>query len=76
MTRRERHLNIIASWGPRNQSYRWELSGMMARYGLDLLTDEAIEIFVRRLLENNRRHQKNAAESRRLYAAQAKASAS
>lgn len=70
MTRRERHLNIIASWGPRNQTYRWELNGLMARHGLKLFTDEAIEEFARALVSAQKRHDKNAAQSRAIYAAQ------
>lgn len=73
MTRRERHLNIIASWGPHNSTYEWELRGLMARHGLGLFTDEAVEEFARRLVTAQKRHDKNAAASRALYAAQAQA---
>lgn len=69
MTRRERHLNIIASWGPHNSTYKWELTSMLNRRGLNLFTDEAIEDFARALLTAQKRHDKNAAASRAIYAA-------
>ena len=70
MTRRQRHLNIISSWGPSSQTYTWELRSLLNRRGLELFTDEAVEAFARALVTNQRRHEKMAKANRAIYAAQ------
>ena len=55
MTRRERHLRIIESWGPMS-SIRDYFEGMMiAKLGMSAYTDDAIEELARMLVVSDKR---------------------
>ena len=43
MTRRERHIKIIESWGPYSHTYRFERDRVIGRMGYEDFTEEAIE---------------------------------
>lgn len=63
MTRRERHLNILKSFGLDSQTVRYHRDRMIDRK-LTAFTDEAIEQLVRDVLGSYRRQQKYSAEAR------------
>ena len=48
MTRRERHLRIIASWD--QDTIRFHLESLLARQSFGALKDEAVENLARRLI--------------------------
>lgn len=64
MTRRERHIRIINSWGTFSSFVDNVEARMQAKLGLAAYTDEAIEEFARLLVEANKRQQKMNAENR------------
>lgn len=70
MNRRERHISIIDNFGGLNrysgQEVQWGLDALFIKHGLALLTDEAIEMLVRRLLASRRYQNKINAENRRI----------
>lgn len=73
MNRRERHIRILDNFGglrspSGSRAVQWELDSLFARHGLALLTDEAIEMLVRRLLASRQRQQRMNAENRRINA--------
>jgi hypothetical protein len=68
MTRRERHLNIIASWGNfafRDGLLRYEFDGLIAAFGLRALNDEAVRELATRLIRSRARHNRMNAENRK-----------
>jgi hypothetical protein len=68
MTRRERHIRIIESWGPlsrSNPSLRYEFDGLIARRGLSAFTDEAIRELATALWHGRRRQNRMNAENRK-----------
>lgn len=64
MTRRERMIRIIDSWGPMSSFVSNHESWMLAKLGLRAYTDEAIEELARSLVESQKRQQKMNRENR------------
>ena len=62
MTRRERHLRIIADFG--RDRARYHLAEVLARHGLSLLTDEGVEILTRSIVTSHRLQQRYNRENR------------
>lgn len=67
MTRRERYLRILENFGRVGKHDR---DRVLSRLGYDAFTDEAIEALTKATVDGHKRHQKNAAASRAIYAAQ------
>ena len=68
MTRRERHLRIIASWGSfayRDLSLRYEFDGLIQRRGLSALTDEAVRELATALVRGAARQKRMNEENRK-----------
>lgn len=68
MTRRERMIRIIKYWDHTRQQEYYK-AAMVARLGLDAYTDEAIELYARKLIEGHRRQQSHNREYRARIAA-------
>ena len=68
MTRRERQLRIIGSWGCLgSDSYlRFHFDSLISRRGLAALTDEAIRELATDLVRSRARQEKMNAENRRI----------
>lgn len=69
MTRRERHLRIIGSWGSfafRSGSLRYEFDSLIARRGLSALTDEAVRELATNLIRSRARQNKMNEQNRKL----------
>ena len=65
MTRRERLLRIIENFGgTRNHIVHFHLKAVIARMGLDALTDEAIEALTHEIVSSHRRQQRYNRENR------------
>ena len=64
MTRRERHIRIIESWGPASSFAANIEARMQAKLGLAAYTDEAIEEFASMLVSSDRFQKKLNAENR------------
>jgi hypothetical protein len=62
MTRRQRHLRIVESFG--RDRMRYHLAEVLARHGLDILTDEGVEILTRSIVTSLRFQQKCNRENR------------
>ena len=73
MTRRERHIRIIESWGNFRYSHqvRFCFQELMSRRGLAALTDEAVRELATDLVVSQRRHNRMNAENRKRAAARA-----
>lgn len=66
MTRRERLIRIIESWGPYSHTYRYERDRVIGRMGYAAFTDEAIEALAAGMVDGKRRQAKyNAANKAR-----------
>jgi hypothetical protein len=66
MTRRERMVRIIESWGPYSHTYRFEHDRVIARMGYSAFSDEAIEAMASGMVDGRRRQAKyNAANKAR-----------
>lgn len=75
MTRRERHLNIIANWGSfamRDQTLRYEFDCLIARRGLSALNDAAVQELATSLVRARARQNRLNAENRKLSEERAK----
>lgn len=74
MTRRERHERIIGSWMGHERSplYVRDVHGaiesVIRQLSLSALTDEAVELLARKLIEDRARAEKYNKASRKLYA--------
>jgi hypothetical protein len=62
MTRRQCHLRIIEDFG--RDRMRYHLAEVLARHGLDILTDEGIEILTRSIVTSHRTLQRYNRENR------------
>lgn len=62
MTRRERHLRIIESFGRDRE--RYHLADVLARHGLSLLTDEGIEKLTQSIVRSHKLQQRYNREAR------------
>lgn len=62
MTRRQRHLRIIESFG--RDRMRYHLAEVMARHGLDILTDGGVEILTRSIVTSHKTQQRYNRENR------------
>lgn len=62
MTRRERHLKIIAGFPDRDS--RFHLQQLIYRHGLKALTDEAVEELTRTIVSSFKHEQRLHAENR------------
>ena len=56
MTRRERLLRIIDSFGRDRE--RYHLAQVLAKHGLSILTDEGVEILTRSIVTSHKRQQR------------------
>jgi hypothetical protein len=69
MTRRERHLNIIANWGSfalRSQTLRYEFDCLIARRGLSALNDAAVRELATALVRARARQNRYNAENKKI----------
>lgn len=64
MTRRERHIRIIESWGPHSTTYRFHRDETISRRGFAAFTDEAIEEIAARMVSAKRRQDRYNREAR------------
>lgn len=62
MTRRQRHLRIIESFGRDRE--RYHLAEILTRHGLSILTDEGAELLARSIVTSHRRQQRYNRENR------------
>lgn len=62
MTRRERHLRIIESFG--RDCERYHLANVLARHGLSILTDEGVEKLTQAIVSGHKRQQRYNRENR------------
>ncbi len=69
MTRRERHLHILENFG---RIGKYDRDNVLHRLGYSAFTDAAIEELAAATVRGHRRSQKMNAQSRALYAQQAK----
>ena len=69
MTRRQRHLNILANFGGLRGIPMRHLDHIIAVHGLKLFTDEAIELLTKHTVANWRHQQRINAENRKRRAA-------
>lgn len=67
MTRRERHLRIIESWGDlrTSKSVRFEFDGLLAKLGMSALTDAAVRELATRLVRARSHQNRMNAENRK-----------
>ena len=65
MTRRERHIRIINSWGPASSFAANVEASMQAKLGLAAYTDDAIEEFASMLVRSSRFQKKLNEKNRR-----------
>lgn len=70
MTRRERLIRIIESWGPYSNTYLFERASVIGRMGYAALTDEAVEAIAAGMVAGKRRQAKWNAEHKARKAAQ------
>lgn len=70
MTRRERHIRIIESWGLYSHTYRFERDRVIGRMGYSAFTDEAIEAMAAGMVNGKRRQEKYNAANKARRAAQ------
>jgi hypothetical protein len=69
MTRRQRHIRILDNFGglaglTGNRRVKWELDRLLSIHGLDLFTDEAIEMLASRTVSSHRFAQRINRENR------------
>lgn len=64
MTRRERHLRIIESFGRDREGYH--TAKVLARHGTDVLTDEGVEKVAQSLVSGHKLQQRYNREARAL----------
>lgn len=62
MTRRERHLRIIESFG--RDRGRYHLTEIIARHGLSVLTNEGVELLTRSIVDSHKLQQRYNRENR------------
>lgn len=55
MTRRERLIRIIESWGPDSHTYRYERDRVLGRMGYAAFTDEALTAMAAGMVEGKKR---------------------
>lgn len=67
MTRRERHLRIIESWGKLGYSHilRFHFDGLISKRGLSALTDTAVRELATDLVRSRARQNRMNAENRK-----------
>lgn len=66
MTRRERMIRIVESWGPYSHTFRFERDTVIAHMGYAAFTDEALEAMAAGMVAGKRRQAKyNAANKAR-----------
>lgn len=70
MTRRERLIRIIESWGPYSHTFRFERDRVISRMGYSAFSDEAIEAMAAGMVDGKRRQAKYNAANKALRAAQ------
>lgn len=71
MTRRQRHIRILDNFGERR--VQWELDRLLARNGLALFTDEAIEALATAVVHQRHSERKMHADNRKIIAARDRA---
>jgi hypothetical protein len=69
MTRRQRHLRILDNFGglrglTGSHRVKWEFDRLISIHGLDLLTDEAVEMLASRTVSSHRFTQRINRENR------------
>lgn len=64
MTRRERLIRIIESWGPDSHTYRFQRDRVIARMGYAAFTDESVEAIAAGMVEGQRRQARYNAEAK------------
>lgn len=62
MTRRQRHLRIVESFGRDRE--RYHLADVLAKHGLSILTDEGIELLTRSIVNSHKVQQRYNREAR------------
>lgn len=68
MTRRERHLRIIESFGRDRE--RYHLANVIAHHGLSILTDDGIEKLTTSIVKSHKLQQRYNREARAIRARQ------
>jgi hypothetical protein len=69
MTRRERLIRIIESWGPYSHTYRFERDRVLARMGYAAFVDEALTAMAAGMVDGKRRQARYNAEAKARRAA-------
>lgn len=64
MTRRERLIRIIESWGPYSHTFRFERDRVIGRMGYAAFSDEAVEAMARGMVAGKRWQAKQNAANR------------